>query len=323
MPVYKCSSCHEDLPPDNDYVSCLVRNCKLHYSCAGISEKTYRTMGKQRLESYKCVLCRNVDKDPATPTSTPSKSITDQDILKIILDKFDAFETKITKKFESEFAELRKSVDFCCDKIDDFGKEILEMNKKISFLEKSKTELENKNKILTQQVDQLFLQFEEMQQYSRNVNLQIDGVPETSNENVMQIVNKLSIAIDEPIVLNQDIQAAHRLASSNKNRPRGIVIRFSNRQKRDNVLEKCKKAKLTSTTFVENVPATPVYVNEHLTLYYKKLLYEAKTYKFAKKVKYVWVKNSKILMRESDNSTIVRITKYDDLARNFGVLENK
>lgn len=104
-------------------------------------------------------------------------------------------------------------------------------------------------------------------------------MPESNNENVLELVNKLAIAVDETIVLNTDVQAAHRIPAKNTNKPRPIVVQFSNRQKRDAVMKKARSKRPKSTDFINGVPMTNVYINEHLTPFYNKLFFEAKKIK--------------------------------------------
>lgn len=86
-----------------------------------------------------------------------------------------------------------------------------------------------------------------------------------------------------------DIQAVHRILrrSANQDKPNPILIQFTNRRKKDAILEKSKHNKITAADIVDNIPNTPIYVNEHLTPYYKNILYEAKAKKARKEIEYV------------------------------------
>lgn len=336
-----CSSCNTPLPVDNDFVLCSLSNCKLHYQCAGITEKSYRQMGQDRRDKYKCVLCRNrysdstsvksdsgSEKNFVLPKENVSKSLGNV-TLDTLFKKLCDFESKTTDQlknmvtmshFSNEIDTLKTAVNFCSDKVDDFTKELEKANSKIKSLESANNKLMEKNTQLENQLYNLTFQVEDMQQYSRNLNIQLNGIPESQGENVLNIVNKLAVTIDEPITLNHDIQAAHRMGNRDGPRPRPIVVRFSNRQKRDQVLVKSKKCRLTTTDFVQNTPVAPVFVNEHLTQFNKNLLYEAKRYKTARMVQYVWVKGAKIYAKESDDAQTRRIGKVADLEDYFGPL---
>lgn len=60
----------------------------------------------------------------------------------------------------------------------------------------------------------------------------------------------------------------------------------------------------------------PIYVNEHLTKYFRELMWQAKTRKTEngeKLYKFVWFKDSKLLVRRNDTSKIERIRSNNDL----------
>ncbi|KAG8303971.1 hypothetical protein J6590_105301, partial [Homalodisca vitripennis] len=86
--------------------------------------------------------------------------------------------------------------------------------------------LKLKNVALEKQISFLKTQCENFEQYSKLENIQIDGIPEVKGENVMNIVNKLSIAVDEPVVLNMDVQAAHRIPTKKESAIRPIAGTF-------------------------------------------------------------------------------------------------
>lgn len=317
----RCAAC-SDVLRHEDCVKCTLNSCKLHYECSGISEKSWRTMGQQRRDTYKCRICRvgdsgsnassDGDLSQAKPTAT-GKSNPPKDS-----ERFDRlFEqlSSMEKNSKKDLDELKESVNFTANKIDDFMTELAAMKTMVAEVEKENSKLAKKNAELENRVSELEIMMEGQQQYERRCNIQLDGVPEANNENVMNLVNTLAVAVDEPIILTSDIQAAHRIPSRNTNRPRPIIIQFTNRQKRDAVVRKAKAKKLKSTNFDSNAPETFVYVNDHLTPYYKSLLFEAKKLKAEKGYKHVWVRNSKIFVRKDDDEPVVRLDSLKDLAK--------
>lgn len=314
----KCNVCKDPLPPD-DFVKCTANNCKLHYECSGISEKTYRQMGSARRDSYKCRLCRDdtsasSDVQKKTEKTSAKTQITLDDLF-VKMDNSEIAVKQSIKEVKESVCELQTSVSFCTDKIDDFIKELKQVNDKLKEVAEENKSLAEKNAKLEDKVCHLEQEVQEMQQYSRRFNIQLDGIPEMHNERAMDIVNKLATVVDEPIIINQDIQAAHRLPSNKSRRVPSFLIQFSNKQKRDAVYKKARKKDLVSLDFVSDVPETPVYCNDHLTPYYKKLLYETKQVKKEKKYEFVWVINGKILAKKDKNSTTLRIETFKDIEK--------
>lgn len=167
-------------------------------------------------------------------------------------------------------------------------------------LELSKKEvknLESNNIDLTKQVN-------ELQQYMRRENVLITNYPEEANENVENIVCKLGEKLGVPINFKVDIQAAHRNPSNSAIKP--IIVRFTNRQVRNNFIRasKSKKIKLNNK---------PVYVNDHLTPANSTLFYKSRKLVHDKKIKAAWTSAGKIFVKRSESSEKIRIQHISDL----------
>lgn len=109
----------------------------------------------------------------------------------------------------------------------------------------------------------------QVEQYSRNANIEIKGVARTIGGNVMEIVSKIGAAVQEPIS-ESDLVTCHRVPTRT---PDGsnIVVQFKSRAKRDVTLKKAKKARLLNSDIgLDNL--APVFVNEHLCPTLKRLL---------------------------------------------------
>ncbi|KAG8304018.1 hypothetical protein J6590_104321, partial [Homalodisca vitripennis] len=115
---------------------------------------------------------------------------------------------------------------------------------------------------------------------------------------MVDVIKHLSTIVEEPIDFHTDIQARHRVPTKRTKGPKPIVVQFYNRQKRDAVLKKAKAKKIKSNNFVRNSPDTNVYVNEHLTPYYKNVLFHGKKLKHLGYA-YVWTADAKIFVRKS------------------------
>lgn len=160
---------------------------------------------------------------------------------------------------------------------------------------------------------EMIINQEEDHQYARNRNLIIEGIPDANNENVLDIIIILGKAVQMELQ-QKDIQACHRL-NSKLNSKKPIVAQFDNRLVRDEFLSKCKARRVSTDVLNSNLNPEPIYVNPHLTPYFKNLRFEAKnkTVNGQKLFKYVWFKNSKLFARKSDNGPVVRITCMEDI----------
>ncbi|KAL3288017.1 hypothetical protein HHI36_002469 [Cryptolaemus montrouzieri] len=112
------------------------------------------------------------------------------------------------------------------------------------------------------------------------------------------------------------IDSVYRVQTQNKNKPKNIIINFLTQSVRDNVLAAARAVSRDNhgrRGFSQSEISEGFFVNEHLPPDKKNLLKEVKEKnKEINKCKYIWVQNSNILARKTDNSKIVYIAKLDD-----------
>ncbi|XP_052749331.1 uncharacterized protein LOC128200306 [Galleria mellonella] len=156
-----------------------------------------------------------------------------------------------------------------------------------------------------------------MEQQARECNIEISNVPERRNENLLAITTNLGAAINQKI-LSSDIVSIHRVphASREDTRPKNIIVKFTTKILRDNVLAACRLKKgLNSEQLSVSGSVHKIYVNEHLTVKNKLLFRECRQKAKIQNYKYVWVKNSVILLRKSDNSPVLAIRTLHDVVK--------
>lgn len=177
---------------------------------------------------------------------------------------------------------------------------IEEMKKLRVELEQSKQlvhQLENNNIELTKQV-------QDLQQYIRRENLTITNYPEHANEKIENIISQIGEKIGVPINFKCDIQAAHRIPSKAAVKP--IVVRFTNRQVRNEFMKAAKNKKV-------QVRDARVYFNDHLTPTNDKIFYEARKLVKAKQIKAAWTYAGNIYVKRTESSDGVKIQHMNDL----------
>jgi len=249
-------------------------------------------MGKVDESLGTCTVCRS----KVSTTDTINKLHDDylDKMTETIKGQFDIY----SKKFNERINELQKSVEFLSNKVDDYEVKITGYENTVKTLEESNESLTKDNRVLKQEVSSLKFQIESLEQYNRNKNLEIDGVPNNEGEDIRDVVSTLSELVGVPIDYKMDIQAAHRVPTKRKSGVKPIIVQFSNRQKRDLFLKKSKSVKIKSTHFNPHVPETTVYVNQHLTPYNRELLFKAKDLKTIGYA-FVWPHDGKVLVKRS------------------------
>lgn len=151
---------------------------------------------------------------------------------------------------------------------------------------------------------------------SRSNNIEIVGVPEEKNEDVFETVKYVCTALDVKIQKN-NIDVCYRLKTPQDGKwPATIIVRFVQRDMKNQVLAKRRDKRNFSTLHCGyQSPSSPIYINENLCFGKNKLYKAAREAKRDKKYTLLWVRNGKILMRESEESPVKRITYLDDLEK--------
>lgn len=151
----------------------------------------------------------------------------------------------------------------------------------------------------------------DLEQYSRNNNVEIRGVPSTKGEDCAAIVELIG-EVSECPVARSDLDTVHRVPA--KSGDKNIIVRFLCRDKKNDFLRKARKARLCANQigFPDSLK-TPVFVNEHLTADNKRLFAKALALKKQKSWQFLWTDNCHILARKTSDSRTYRISSESDL----------
>lgn len=213
----------------------------------------------------------------------------------------------LRREFRLELRSLKDSVKFCSDTCDG----VKALTGDVKGLRREIQELTKINKDLRQENDRLLQRLEEVEQYQRSNNLEIKGVPDV--EDVVDVVRKIGEVLDET-VRESDIDICHRVPTV-KQGEKNIVVRFVHRTKRNALLAKSRKQRMTTGLLGLDDLTTPIFVNEHLTRHNKQILGAAIARKKEAGWKFVWSSGGKVYARKDEAADAVRISTRDDLAK--------
>lgn len=211
-----------------------------------------------------------------------------------------------------EISTIKASSQFVSDQYDDIIKrmeDLSEVTKKLSSIELELLEVKKQNKSLK-------LEINSNDQRERLLNVEIIGIPESKDENLLAFVTEIGKKVGVDIAQN-DILHVHRVTPRTKvqGRPRVIIAKLSSRLIKDNLISCMRKHRLlTDALGFPGVPK-PIYVNEHLTIYNKHLLKICKDTAKLKQYQYVWLKNGRIAVRKNDTSPAIRIFSEEDVKK--------
>lgn len=317
MDTQKCGVCSDAL---TDGAHCKSCNLMMHFHCGGVTETGYRKLG-DRTRVWRCSKCKLAGNvlQPAVPVSptpvTEPESVVLQEIRALSL-KFATLEN-----MKEEIVALRNEfVDFKTTMANQYNEVMKEFTGKLNDME---LRIEKVEKV-QDQVEQLQARLDKLEddnnskdQWSRMNNVEVKGVPQTGNENLFEIIAKISAKVNYPVSKNQ-INFITRVPTSEKDHIKPIIVCFCQRYVKEDFIAAARHELKTS-------PLTPVkiglignhkiFINDHLTIRNKMLLSKTKTTSAEMDYKYVWVKHAKIHARKNDLSPVLVIRSEKDLQK--------
>ncbi|KAL1468817.1 hypothetical protein MTO96_025173 [Rhipicephalus appendiculatus] len=139
------------------------------------------------------------------------------------------FRESLERDFRNEIRDLKteqrnmtKSIDYAHDNIEDMKKKLEQALAENALLKSDNASLRLENASLKTSVFELEHRLTGVEQYSRNVNIEIQGVVRKENESVSDLLCKLGTVIGEPLG-KDDIEACHRVPSRAENKSNIVV----------------------------------------------------------------------------------------------------
>lgn len=216
------------------------------------------------------------------------------------------------RELRAEMKTLTDSVKFMSDKFEDMKKGLREATEEREALRRANEELRAKCKENDNIIQQLQKRVVQSEQYSCRSNVEIKGLIQQENECVAGLVGKIGDVLGEHIAPS-DIEVCHRVPTREAGKS-NIIVQFKSVQKRDTVLEKVRKARVRNNQV--GIPDDArVFVNEHLCPALKRLLSLALARRREYQWHFVWTRNGKVLVRETEASSAIHIASEADLQK--------
>ncbi|KAI5707573.1 hypothetical protein M8J77_005245 [Diaphorina citri] len=322
-----CNSCGGDLPLDGGHVVCGVCGGGLHYGCSTVSEASWRSMSNPSKAKWKCGDCRGRSNYLLQRTgsfNSLSGNLTDgggtQESRKkddtITLSKMEAL---LDVKFKLFKEDVEKSLNYTSGTVDDLSKNFKNLEQKIITMQKNQEKLETQNQELRKRVKTLEVLVQDMAQAGNQCKVEISSVP--TNVEDSDFTEKL---FEKTSVQNIVKKGDYQIEKVQKYKPdktpmetKNLVVTFQNKETRNAMMETLKKGKqkLNTTEILNRNPPRPIFVNEYLTPYLKKVFFEAKKIKQDKNYEFLWVKNGQILLKKQQGAKIIRLSCLEDLSK--------
>ena len=202
-------------------------------------------------------------------------------------------------KYNSEISELKRILEETTRKVD-----------KLSTVEDQVICLKSTANQLEIQTD--------LNERKLNSNLvEIQGLQRISTRNIKSTIESISAQIKASISLADIKHCYDKLAPPNSKISDKLVIEFHSSEVKQSFIAKGKAFTRSGQQFEEQNKLHTIYINDKLTGYQKKLLFEAKQLAKLNKFEFVWVYNSQVLIKENQQSLPVIIKTFDDLDAHF------
>ncbi len=182
-----------------------------------------------------------------------------------------------------------------------------ELENKISKLHRA---LDGVNKDLGRKNDEIQLlkaHIDTIEQKQKETRVRIMGIDEESNENLHKKIVKIAkskLAMKK--LKEDDIQEVYRAGKKKENKTRDIVVQFTKKSTRDEFLK--QRTKIPRTTD----PRKRMYINEDLTEFRQKLLFDARQKVKCGKIKDAWCQHGNIMVLKLEGGPTC-IKDYNDL----------
>ena len=226
---------------------------------------------------------------------------------------------KENRALRKQHEELQKSLEFHIDKLEKLEVENDKLKQDVSSLKKAVRKAEDEVADLNDDLDGLksdldtaICQIDDLEQYNRKHNLEIHGIPESSEENLSDKIIKLGKVLNVHIV-NNDIDICHRMATRRSNGgPRPIIVRFRSYRAKSELYKSKKHLKSVSlNNYFHNAEA--VYINENLTNHRRELFTKVRKFKKINNWHSAWTIDGKIFVRKSPSDQVYRVYEVEDL----------
>jgi hypothetical protein len=304
-----CSKCNSDINNPKDAVKCSQCGNDFHVACCRYKPVATRS----GMKSWRCDDC--VTDSASVDSRSENEDSAVMELLKIVRREI----SDSRRSSDDNFKSLRESLSSVEEALNSFKLRLCNVEESNSDLSVKYQLLKQENEDLAKKVTDLQMEMHESQQYSRNRNIEIRGIPKTSGEDVYLILESVAKAIG--ITFSRgDISIAHRLPPpKNRKYHPSIVAQFISRSVKSQWVTMAKRKQLKTTDVSPSLSPGSVFVGDHLTSHNKYILGHAKNYVKSKALAFAWSADGKILVRKAVDSMALRVRSVEDVDAVAGV----
>lgn len=243
--------------------------------------------------------------------------ISDNDIIKSDFVSLKEDVSLIKNDIKQFKEDITKTVDMCFEEIKELKVVSQGFCSKLDEQEKVIDCLKSENISLKKEVTGLKKRVNSGEQYSRSNCLDIQGVPESRSENILEVVTKVAQVVGFTLEPSM-VDAVHRLAPNVKkpDTPRGIILKFCRRIDMEDMRRKAIKKKGFSASNLGLSSERTVFVNLAMTRETRILWAAVRKFKEDNHYRFAWITSSgKIYLRKAERGPAILIEDETDLQR--------
>lgn len=302
-----CGECTKVINLKNLKVVCNDCSKEFHASCLRMSKADIDCITADGLV-WRCSSCASTRRKSMRLESDADEGKTSLEDLMKVIQEIRESQKAYEKGYNVAYEALNDKLEENTSVLKMQGEK---MEKYFNLIEQLTTE----NKQLKEKLKVLEERLEDSEQYSRCNAVEIHGIPQEPNENVVDLVKCVGKALDMNIS-DSMIDACHRLGKKqNGINPPGLIVKFVRRLDKEEFLRKRRVKRTLSTRHMGRTDDRPVYINESLSPARRKLLAMTRAVQKEKNYKFLWVRNGRIFVRREENARFVIVATQDDLSK--------
>lgn len=302
-----CKVCLKSISSKQLKLTCCDCSADFHASCAKMSKNDVDYLNNEGLV-WRCSPCGSTRrKSMRLETQAAEGNVTMEDVM-AMLEEMRQEQRRAVQDFNKSFEEHNKRIEESTAALTDQTSRMEEYFKKMDLICSENERLKKKINLLEERL-------EEVEQYSRSNTVEIHGVPAEVNENVLEVVKKVGVALDLNITESM-VDVCHRLGRRDDAKgSSGIIVRFVRRMDKEELLKRRRVKRTLSTRHMGLPSDVPVYINESLSPARRRLYAMARQAKQQHGYKYLWLRGGKILMRKEESARVIHIVSQADLEK--------
>lgn len=301
----KCGICLKSITVKQAKLKCEDCRKDFHALCCKLSKADLDCLSAEGLV-WRCNVCATERRRSLRVESQLLEgNVSLEDIMNEIRDIKDE-QKKSLNEFNNSYEHLNEKLNENIELLKNQAEDLKLYREEVSRLRDNNITLMKKN-------NELENRLVEAEQYSRKNCLEIQGIPVAINENIVDIVKKVGVALDIKID-DAMIDNCHRLSKkSDAHGPPGIIAKFVRRLDVEEILRKRRIKRNLSTRHMGMTVDHPVYINESLCPALRVMYGRVRAIRREKGFKYLWLRGGKILLRKEEGSPVVVINCQSDL----------